>query len=48
MQLNTGQTTGPSGRDLNVEPAWLQEITGAGVVVGFVDDGQKSPLINYA
>ena len=39
-QENTGQTLGPSGLDLNVEPAWMQGITGDGVVVGIVDDGQ--------
>lgn len=27
------------GRDLNVEPAWLQGLTGEGVVVAIVDDG---------
>ena len=26
--------------DLNVEPVWMQGITGDGVVVGIVDDGQ--------
>ena len=39
-QLNTGQTNGPAGLDLNVEPAWMQGITGSGVVVSFMDDGQ--------
>lgn len=39
MQKNTGQTRGPSGLDLNVEPAWMQGITGEGVIVGIVDDG---------
>ena len=39
FQKNTGQY-GPSGLDLNVEPAWMQGITGDGVVVGLVDDGQ--------
>ena len=37
---NTGQTNGPSGLDLNVEKAWLQGITGEGVIVGVVDDGE--------
>ena len=27
------------GRDLNVERAWLQGITGCGIVVAVVDDG---------
>ena len=40
FQENTGQTRGPSGLDLNVEPAWMQGITGEGVIVGIVDDGQ--------
>ena len=41
MQLNTGQTRGPAGRDLNVVPAWMQGITGKGVVVSVVDDGKS-------
>ena len=41
-QLNTGQTNGPAGFDLNVEPAWMQGVTGKGVVVSFVDDGRCS------
>lgn len=40
MQLNTGQTGGPAGRDINVVPAWMQGFTGKGVVVGVVDDGK--------
>ena len=40
-QLNTGQTNGPAGFDLNVEPAWMQGVTGRGVVVSFVDDGNQ-------
>ena len=39
-QLNTGQTGGPAGRDLNVVPAWMQGVTGKGVVVAVVDDGK--------
>ena len=39
VQLNTGQVGGVPGRDLNVEPAWIQGITGKGVVVAVVDDG---------
>lgn len=41
-QLNIGQTAGPSGLDLNVEPVWIQNITGSGVVVSVVDDGKIS------
>jgi hypothetical protein len=33
------QELGDSTRDLNVEPAWIQGITGCNVVVGIVDDG---------
>ena len=40
MQLNTGQTRGPSGLDLNVEPAWMQGKNGNGVIVALVDDGE--------
>lgn len=36
-----GQTEGLSGLDLNVEPVWMQGITGSGVVVGVVDDGKS-------
>ena len=49
-QENTGQTRGPSGLDLNVEPAWMQGITGEGVIVGIVDDGMLhccSVHVNY-
>ena len=38
-QLNTGSIAGQSGKDLNVEPAWMQGITGKGVVVSVFDDG---------
>ncbi len=36
--LNTGQTGGTPGIDLNVVPVW-QNYTGAGVLVGVLDDG---------
>lgn len=36
-QLNRGQVGG--SRDLNVEPAWIQGLTGRGVTVAVVDDG---------
>ena len=43
-QLNseTGvlQENGDSTRDLNVEPAWVQGVTGCNVIVGVVDDGE--------
>ena len=44
-QLNTGQTGGPAGRDINVVPAWMQGFTGKGVVVSVVDDGEAVSLI---
>ncbi|XP_002160973.1 PC3-like endoprotease variant B isoform X1 [Hydra vulgaris] len=37
--LNNGQSTGPSGVDINVRPVWEQGITGRGVVVSVLDDG---------
>ena len=40
LQLNTGQVGGSHDSDLNVEPAWIQGITGKGVVVAVVDDGE--------
>ena len=43
-QLNTGQTGGPAGRDLNVVPAWMQGFTGKGVVVAVVDDGRLNKM----
>ncbi|XP_072332746.1 PC3-like endoprotease variant B isoform X2 [Scyliorhinus torazame] len=37
--LNTGQTKGPKGVDINVVPVWEKNITGSGVVVTIIDDG---------
>ncbi|XP_064404069.1 neuroendocrine convertase 2-like isoform X2 [Halichondria panicea] len=37
--VNRGQTSGRKGLDINVEPVWLQGITGSGVVVSIMDDG---------
>ncbi|XP_078078098.1 PC3-like endoprotease variant B [Mustelus asterias] len=37
--LNTGQTKGPKGFDINVMPVWEKNITGSGVVVTIIDDG---------
>ena len=34
-----GQTPGPRGFDINVEPVWKKNITGKGVVVTILDDG---------
>ena len=36
---NTGQSGGTAGQDANVIPAWNAGYTGAGVVIGIVDDG---------
>ena len=35
------QEFGDSTRDLNVEPAWIQGLTGCNVVVAIVDDGER-------
>ena len=40
FKVNTGQTSGRRGLDLNVEPVWVQGITGNGVVVSIMDDGK--------
>ncbi|EDO38852.1 predicted protein, partial [Nematostella vectensis] len=37
--MNTGQTGGPVGVDINVIPVWKRGITGRGVVVTVLDDG---------
>ena len=40
-QNNTGQLNKTDiGRDLNVERAWLQGLTGCGIVVAIVDNGK--------
>ena len=40
LQLNTGRVYGEDyTEDLNVEPAWLQGLTGCNVTVAVVDDG---------
>ena len=40
LQYNDGQLgDSTKRRDLNVEPAWIQGITGRGVTVAIVDDG---------
>ena len=41
LQLNTGQLGASNvGRDLKVERAWLQGVTGCDRVVAIVDDGE--------
>ena len=40
LQLNTGQYGAQYiGNDLNVEPAWMQGVTGCNVTTVVVDDG---------
>ena len=42
LQLNTGQHGNVyRGRDLNVERAWLQGLSGCNVTVVVVDDGMQ-------
>ena len=47
LQLHTGQT-GPQfvGNDLNVEPVWIQGITGCNSVVAIVDDGEYVHVVS--
>ena len=41
IQLNTGQLNSTDvGRDIEVEGAWLQGVTGCGITVAIVDDGK--------
>ena len=42
VQLNSGQTGGPVGVDANVLPVWKSGITGRGVVISVLDDGNVS------
>jgi subtilisin family serine protease len=37
--MNDGQSTGPAGVDINVVPAWNNNVTGRGVVISILDDG---------
>ena len=39
FQVNTGQTKGPKGYDVNVMPVWKKGYTGKGIVVCVLDDG---------
>ena len=43
-EMGVLQEYGDSTLDLNVEPAWIQGITGCNVVVGVVDDGKHTIL----
>ena len=45
IQLNTGQFGPPPGLHLNVEPVWIQGITGCDSVVAIVDDGKFSSTL---
>ena len=48
MQLNRGQLgLEYIGRDLNIEPVWMQGITGLNVTVAVVDDGKRYTLLLY-
>jgi len=40
--INDGQSGGVVGKDANLMPAWALGLTGAGVVVGVVDDGVET------
>lgn len=41
LQLNSGQLGLPDiGHDLNVEPVWIQGVTGCNSIVAIVDDGK--------
>ena len=41
VQLNRGQVgLEYIGRDMNIEPVWIQGITGLNVTVAVVDDGK--------
>lgn len=48
QQYNTGQTSGHTGLDLNVVPAWIQGYTGRGVVVSIVDDGRLTSCVCWS
>ena len=39
VQVNTGQTDGPPGVDLNLMNVWKQGYTGRGIVISVLDDG---------
>ena len=41
LQLNQGQSSGPAGVDINVAPVWKAGVTGRGVVVSILDDGES-------
>ena len=41
LQLNQGQSSGPAGVDINVAPVWKAGVTGCGVVVSILDDGES-------
>ena len=39
-QNNIGQSSGPPNLDINILPVWSKGITGRGVVVAILDDGE--------
>ena len=47
LQLNSGQLgLTDIGHDLNVEPVWIQGITGCNSFVAIVDDGKTLQCVN--
>lgn len=47
FQLNTGQfNISLAGADHRVQRAWIQGLTGCGVTVAVVDDGNRNPLLS--
>ena len=40
------QENGDTALDLNVEPAWIQGVTGCNVIVGVVDDGKLAKVMS--
>ena len=39
-QQNIGQSSGPTGVDINVLPVWARGYSGKGIVVSVLDDGE--------
>lgn len=48
LQLNSAQTApANAGKDLNLEPAWIQGCTGKGSIVAVVDDGMHCIIYHH-
>ncbi|KII65079.1 PC3-like endoprotease variant A [Thelohanellus kitauei] len=43
--LNTGQSSGPAGVDIDVLPVWSQGITGKGIIISVLDDGKFHSIV---